>query len=1136
MDLNFYWKRKQCGRYVLSLLLSLLLVGNGFATPSFQEIRVTGKVTSSEDNSGLPGVSVLVKGSQQGTITDADGRYSISVPDNSAILVFSFIGYTSQEVALGGRTVVDISLAPTTVALGEVVVTALGISREKKSLAYSVSEVKSADLVKGGNPNAIKSLDGKISGVNLTNLSSDPTSSVMVNIRGTTVMPSTNTSEGGANVSSKGQPLYVIDGIPIGSQTFTSKNGVDFGNILSQLNPEDIESITVLKGGSAGALYGSEGGNGVVMITTKSGKGGRKGLGVSVSTSLTADSPYQFIEEQQEYGQGERAYEWQYDNTDTWGPKLDGSYTDNFWNTKAQQWDNGPMVSSHENRMKTYLQTGSTRTTNINFSGNYDQGAFRLSLSNMGNIGVMPNTKTSQNSVMFNSEYKLTDKIRISATASYMRTSSPNKANVAGSNSILNNLLFNFPTNLQPLSDMRDYWLDGYEGILMNGAIMRDNGIDVAVDNPWWTTYEVINQFGRDNTFGKLQVDWQLSKDFALILRSGMDNVKENYEFRQSFGKQRLSNRGVSGDGVFTTNSNSSLIINSDAILSYNKSLSNFDITVVGGVNYGYNNSNTYAVSAGTLSVPNLFTIANAFPGRLTANYDWGAGHSTSVYGTADIGWNKQVYVGVTGRNDWKGNLDEEKISYFYPSVSAAWVVSETVNLPQMVDFLKLRMGVADVGNGLTRLRPIDTYTFESPDWSSTVKTANINRSLVDPNIKPMHSVTKEAGIDAWLFNQKVMLDFTYFIKDQNDQLGDIPLVPGTGFSSMKTNVGDVRSEGYEWGLTVNPVRSNNWNWDLTASFTHYDAHILRLSPQFAPNGYIFASYDGKTKVKIAEGEEIGNIYEENPILRVKSGKYAGMPLLDSEGGEFQNSSDEKDRGQIGNFNPDYILGLNTSLRYKGFTLNLVGSLRVGGKYVSVNQQYLESNGRAFTTLGSGPDNPWWNGGRDEAHGGGAWPAEGSSDYDAINSNNDGQRSDFNDASYAKGVFLNPDYDGDPAEATDADYIVNGADPNNTFYQIPYNSYGDVIWNFSATRSYDATNFKLREVSLTYAFPNSLTSKIAMNNLSLSLIGRNVFQWNASGRHEDPESAFTGVGVNQGVLRATLPSIRSIGFRLLFDF
>lgn len=1136
MELNFYTKRKPCWRYALSLLFTLLLVGNGFATPLLQEVTVSGQVTSSEDGAGIPGVNIVVKGTQNGSITDAEGRYSLSLQNQSAVLVFSSIGFTGQEITVGGRSVIDIVLEPNTVELGEVVVTALGISREKKSLAYSVSEVKSEDLVKAGNTNAIKSLDGKISGVNLTNLSSDPTSSVLVNIRGTTVMPSTNANDGGANVSAKGQPLYVINGIPVGNQTFTNKNGVDFGNILSQLNPEDIESITVLKGGSAGALYGSEGGNGVIMITTKSGQSGRKGLGVSFSTSATVDMPYQFIEEQQEFGQGERAYEWQYDNTDTWGPKLDGNYTDNFWNAKTQQWDTGPMVSSRENRMKEFLSNGSTRTTNVNINGNYDKGSFRLSLSNMGNDGVMPNTKTSQNSVMFNSDYKLTDKIRISAIANYVRTYSPNKANVTGSSSILNNLLFNFPSNLQRLSDMKDYWLDGYEGILMNGAIMRDNGIDVAVDNPWWSANEIINRFTRDNVFGKLQADWQLSKDFALILRTGLNNVRENYEFRQSFGKQRLSNRGTSGDGRFSTNTSNSTSINSDAILSYNKSLGQFDFTVVGGVNYAYNNSNVYDVSAGALSVPNLFTIANAFPGRLTANYDWDSGNSSSVYGTADIGWNKQVYIGVTGRNDWKGNLDEEKISYFYPSLSAAWVVSESVDLPKMFDLLKLRMGLANVGNGLTRLRPIDTYTFESPDWSSTVKTAKINGTLVDPDIKPMHSITKEVGIDAWMFNQKVLLDFTYFVKDQNDQLGEIPLVQGTGFTSMTTNVGDVRSEGYEWGLTLNPVRSNNWNWDITGSFTHYKASITRLSSQFAPNGYIFASYDGKTKVKIAEGEEIGNIYEENPILRVKSGQYAGLPLLDGNGGEFQNSPDEKDRGQLGNYNPDFLLGLNTTLRYKGFSLNVVGSFRMGGKYISVNQQYLESNGRATTTLGSGPNNPWWNGGRDAEHGGMAWPAEGSSDYDNINANNDGQSSDFNDASYAKGVFLNPDFTGDPAEATDADYIVNGADPNNTFYQIPYNSYGDVIWNFTSTRVYDATNFKLREVSLTYSLPNSLTSKIKINNASISLIGRNLFQWNASGRHEDPESAFTGVGVNQGVLRATLPSIRSMGFRLVFDF
>jgi hypothetical protein len=597
-----------------------------------------------------------------------------------------------------------------------------------------------------------------------------------------------------------------------------------------------------------------------------------------------------------------------------------------------------------------------------------------------------------------------------------------------------------------------------------------------------------------------------------------------------------LKDRAKSGDGMFQTSTNYNFMMNSDAILSYNKTAGKFDISANFGGNYVYNNSHSYDISAGALSVPGLFTMANAFPGTLTANYGWGADHAYSLYGTADVSWDNQLFIGVTGREDWKGNLDEQKINYFYPSVSASWVASETFQLPAMFDLVKGRLGLADVGNGLVKQRAVDTYTFESPDWSGTVKTANVNATLVDPNIKTMHSITKEAGADVWMFSKKLLFDFTYFVKDQKNQLGQIPLVQGTGYPSMTTNVGDVKSKGYEWGLTINPVRTQDWNWDLTGSFTHYKATITSLSDQFAPKGYVFANYDGKTKVKMAVGEEIGNIYEENPILRVKTGKYAGLPLLDGEAGEFQKSSDEKDRAQLANYNPDYIIGLNTTLRYKSFTLNLVGSLRKGGHYVSVNQQYMESNGRVATTLSSGPDNPWWNGGRTPELGGMPWPSEGSSAYEAINNNNDGQRSDFNDASYAKGVFLNPNYEGDPAKATDADYIVNGADPKNTFYQFPYNSYGDVIWNFTSTRTYDATNFKLREVSLTYTLPKSLISKWKMNNVNISAIGRNVFQWNASGRHEDPESAFSGVGVNQGILRATLPSVRSMGFKLAFDF
>jgi TonB-linked SusC/RagA family outer membrane protein len=1075
----------------------------------------------------LGGITVQEKSTTNITTTNDNGYYTLKVLSPDAILVFSSVGYLQYEVPVNNQTTIDVTLQPGKAEeLSNVVVTALGITRNKKSLAYSVSEVKSEDLTKAANPNFLKSLDGKISGVNISSLSSDPTSSVLVNIRGTTTMPSKKE----ANISKQSQPLYVIDGIPVGTQSFTEKDGVDFGNILSQLNPEDIESVVILKGGSAGALYGAQGGNGVVMITTKSGKGGKKGIGVSYNTSAIWDQAYQFIDEQQEFGQGERAFEWQFDNTDTWGPKLDGSFSSDYWDTKLQEWKNKPMVSSKENRVKEYLQTGNTLTNNINIRGNYDKGAFRLSLSNMNNKGVMPNTKISQTSIALNSEYRLTNTVKVSVSSSYIRTNSPNKANTVGSNSILNSLLFNFPTSLQPLSEMRNYWLKGYEGIQQNGSIMEPNGLDVSNPNPWWTTYEKIHRFTRDNYFGKLQLDWQLTKHFSFLARTGMESVKENYELRQSWGSGSLDGKYTNGDGQFYVGTNSSLLVNSDGILTYNNDFGKFSLSTSVGGNYTFNDNSTLEEGAGRLSAPGLFSIGNAVPGTLiTPPAVNSTGQSSAVYGTANVGYNNQLFLDVTGRNDWKGSLAQEKINYFYPSASLSWVASETLKLPQIFNLLKLRAAIADVGNGLVVSRSKDFYFFEASNWGS-VKTVNIQATLVDPDLKTMHSVTKEAGLDLIMLNNRIRFDITYFIKDQKNQIDEIPTVQGTGYTGMLTNIGDVRSKGYEWGLTVTPVRTKDLTWDVTASFTHYKATITRLADIFAPNGYVFADYDGKTRIKIAVGEEIGNIYEQNPILKVKEGKYAGQFLLNNETGEFQISGDERDRAKVGNFNPDYIVGLNTSLRYKQFALNVVGSLRKGGRYVSVNQQYLESNGRAFTTLGSGPNNPWWVGGRDAEHGGLPWPAEGASDFEAINNNNDGQRSDNNDASYARGVFINPnDPDG-------GELIENGKDPNNTFYQIPYNSYGDVIWDFASTRTYDATNFKLREISLTYFFPYKLITRYKLGGVNVSLIGRNVFQWNKSGRHEDPETAFSGVGTGQGVLRATLPSIRSFGFKVGIDF
>jgi len=1102
------------------------------AVPVPVDFAVSGIVT--DVNGVVAGASVTEKGKSNATTTDNGGRYSLNVANENAVLVFSHVGFTPVEMPVSGQSVISVTLVAITKELENVVVTALGIARNKRTLGYSVGEVKSEDIVKASNINLLKSLDGKVSGVNFTNVSSDPTSSVLVNIRGTTALPTL----GDRNVALKGQPLYVIDGIPVGTQTVTTKDNVDFGNILSQLNPEDIDNITILKGGSAGALYGKEGGNGVIMITTKSGKGGRKGIGVTYTMSNVWDKAFQFMPVQTQYGPGPRANEWALDGTDTWGPKLDGTTTSDYWDVKTQQWGSKAMHSSGQNPVESFLETGHTMTNNISVQGNYDKGSFRLSLSNMGNKGVMPNTKVDQKSISFNSEYRLTNKVKVGVSSSYIHTYSPNKSRIAGGgdDNNLNTLLYAWPTSLQPLSEMHNYWLQGFEGIRQNGAIMNDNRPDpidqagVGLGNPYWWAYENVHRFTRDNFFGKIQLDWQLSRNFSVLVRTGMENVKEYYE-------QRTSWSDPDNQGKFVSGNNNTSLVNSDAIITYNNNFGKFSVGVSAGGNYAYSNNNSLEMTAGRLSAPQLFTLNNAVPGTLsTTSSGWGTGQSYSIYGTATVGYNNQLFLDLTGRNDWNGVLSEEKINYFYPSASLSWVASETFKMPDVINLLKFRLAKADVGNGLLRRRSIDTYSFDASDWGAA-KTVSINASLVDKDIKPQHSVTTEGGFDLGMFNNRLHLDFTYFVKDQKDQIDNIPTVQGTGYSGLLTNIGDVRNKGFEIGLGITPVKTKDLSWDLSASLTKYRAVITRLSDKFAPNGYVFADYGRNEKVRIAVGEEIGNLYEANPVLRMKSGKYAGMPILDGSGGEFQNSGDERDRGRLGNFNPDFILGVNTTIRYKQFALNLVGSLRSGGKYVSVNQKYMESDGMTQTTISSGPNNPWWSGGRDASQGGHPWPAAGSSQYEAINNNNDGQRlDDLQDASYAKGVFLNPDYTGDPENATDADYIVNGADPNNTFYQVPTNSYGDVIWNFTSTRTYDATNFKLREISLAYTLPNELISKYKIQNLTFSLIGRNVFQWNKSGRHEDPESAFQGVGTDQGVLRATLPSIRSYGFKLSVGF
>jgi TonB-dependent SusC/RagA subfamily outer membrane receptor len=499
MELNFYRKREQYGRYLLSLLFSLLLISNAFAAPSLQEVRVTGRVTSTDDGIGLPGVSVVVKGTQQGTITDSDGRYSIAVANSSSILVFSFIGYNSQEIALNGRTTVDLSLEPSLEQLGEVVVTALGIEREERSLGYSVAEIDGDDINHVAQENVLNSLSGRVAGVTI-NSTGPAGSSVSMVIRGATSLLGDN------------QPLFVIDGIPIINSVNNisqvgSDNRVDFGNPIADLNPEDVESVSVLKGASAAALYGSRAGHGVVLITTKKGSRTNK-MSVSINSNTVFDRPYHYLKMHSKYATGILPFT--PDNNPYpggvliidegsaggVGPELDKGYNAIQWNSPLDA--NGdpvptPLVS-HPDNVKNFVRTGITTTNGVSVANTTEAITYRLSYSNMNSRGIVPNSDLFKNSLSLNTEVKAHEKLRISSNINVSRSNSNNRPS---GNRGTNPLQWAYAVSPHiDIRDLKNYWVPGQEGLQQLSQAPGD------YNNPYFLAYAVNNGFVRDRLFG----------------------------------------------------------------------------------------------------------------------------------------------------------------------------------------------------------------------------------------------------------------------------------------------------------------------------------------------------------------------------------------------------------------------------------------------------------------------------------------------------------------------------------------------------------------------------------------------------------------------------------------------------------
>lgn len=1145
-------------------LLLGLFVFLGYS--SFGQIQVTGVVKDNTDES-LPGVTIQVKGTSGGTVTDFDGEYSLTVEDAQAVLVYSYVGMETQEVALEGRTVVNVVMTSAAIGLDEVVVTALGMKKESKALGYNISSVNSEDLETGGASNVLKSLEGKVTGVQMNSLTSSPTSSVLFNIRGSTSLAGIMKGKSG-NINNETQPLIVVNGVPVSNNTASTTGGIDVGNYMSSINPNDIESISVLKGASASALYGSSAGNGVILITTKSGSTGKRGLGISIVSSLTMDQAYSTPPVQRQFFQGgeeglpmtsdKKGFGWAIDDnvnnsSPVWG-----------WDIHNQEWQQSVLQArGDDNPLLAFLETGSMLDNNIAITGNYDKGNYRINYGNMKHSSVVPSNKTTRNNISFDAQYHLTDNFTVSSQASYSRTFVPNQSHLYGKredNPLAHAMAM--PISMPKMSEWKDAdtWLEDWTGTYQNTPYLNNPGEDrlsrvneagfdkaIGKNGPYFAAENIIRTYAKDVMFGKVQTDWTLPHSLLLTLRSGVSRENFAFEAKTPWGAER------SEKGKYEQRHSDNMRIRSEALLSYGNYFMNDQLSLdaLAGMSYNFSESNSSGFGGSELTTPNSFGY-NSLPSNVRQSASFNRGYSSREFGafaTATLGWQGMLYLELSGRNDWVGILDHEKDNHFYPGASLSWLLSETFNFGNKIDLLKLRAGYAETGYGIGNPVNLDSYGISGNTWNG-ITMGTVGGTLVDAGILPELNVTKEIGIDFAFANNRIFGEFTAYNKNHINQIQNLPVVTSSGFSSVLTNMGSVESSGIEAALTVVPVRNKDWEWSLTGNVTTFKSIIKDLDDRFAEMLY---DYEGATQLSLFKGSKVGDMYAARPISYIQSGKYEGMMLMGPSGilsESIRTTENIRNTGYLGNMNPDAILGFNTNVKYKNFRLNVVTSLRLGGIFVSETQKILIDDGMADMKAIYGDQyHDYWVGGRFDG-GLSSMPSpnemfqdEGFGTYRELMQNvmslYNGDPRYFG---YINAVYIDPNYDISSLTAEeklslpDEAYILNGEDPTKTIYLIPYGMEGDILWYGSQFRTHDATSFKVKEINLTYSLDRSIAQRLSAQNIHITAFAKNPMFWAKNSMNEDPETAFRDGLTGFGIPEFTLPPIRSMGIKLAIDF
>ena len=905
-------------------VLIVLFVFIGGSTLWAQTKVISGTVTSATEGEGaIPGVTVQVKGTTLGVTTDLNGNYSLSVPQNATTLIFSYIGMKRQEVEIGGRSVINVVLESELLGLDEVVVTALGIAREKKALGYSVQDVQGDEIAKAKETNIINSLQGRISGAQITSTSGAVGASSRIVIRGI------------SSLSGNNQPLFVVDGVPIDNSNFgnTGTDGTNRGNGAADINPDDIETLTVLKGANASALYGSRASAGVIVVTTKKGKKGEK-LTVDLSNTTTFETPLRLPDFQNGYGQGNGGAFSYVDGAgggindgvdESWGPKLDaGLMIPQFHTVDANGVAQPAPWVSHPNNVKDFFDVGTTVSTNLSLTGGNEKSSFRLSYTNLDQKGMVPYTDYKKKTLAFSATSNPVDKLTFSASGNYVNAGSDNQPGYGYAG---NNVMQQFSWTGRQV----DYTLLRDKLYNDDGSIFNWN--HNYHNNPYMTLKENLSAMKRDRFIGNAMIKYQFTSFLSAYVRTGGD-IYSNFTSSRRFVGDMDYPTGYYGETTSLFRE-----INTEFLVSFDKAVgSDFNFTLNFGGNRMDRGTNSVSGTAPELAVPGVYNVANSAVTPVTSNRSTEK-RVNSLLGFGQIGYKNAIFLDYSLRNDWSSTLPKEHNSYMYPAVSLSGVVTDLLGIKSdIVSFAKLRASWAQVGGDTDPYSLLPTVAF-GDGWNAGTKLLNlaVPNTLPNANLKPQKNESLEFGADLRFFVDRVRLDVTYYNQKSINQIVNIPISASSGYTAKTANAGRIDNKGIEILLALTPVRTRDFSWDVTFNFSKNKNEVVELAE--GVEQFLLGSYWSLQVLAIpggAYGVLWGYDFERDDNGNVIF--YDGLPSQ----GELKN---------LGNTTPDWMGGMLNEFSYKGFNASFLIDMKKGGDLYSMTTTWGRYAGALEETM-----------------------------------------------------------------------------------------------------------------------------------------------------------------------------------------